>query len=282
MGVVVITDSTADIPQELVQKNNIIVLPLTVIFGQKQYKDKVELSSEDFFEMLENSEELPKTSQVTPNAFFDRYKEEIEKGNEIISIHISSELSGTCQSAYIAKNELNSDKIHIIDSKSATLGLGMIVLKACEMIDKGFDIQNILNSIEEYKNKVKLLIVVDTLEYLKKGGRLSGTQVLMGNLLGIKPILTIKDGKVVLETKERGVKKASSRIIEFILSDINTSNLNKIGIAHARCKETALELMNSIKDKIPSVEFVFSEAGSVISTHVGPGAFGVVYEQNTI
>lgn len=277
MGIKIITDSTADIPKHLTDKFGINVLPLTVHFGDEEFKDGVDITSEEFFEKLTSSDRLPTTSQVSPAAFSDVYIRELKKGNSIISIHISGDLSGTYQSAVIAKQSVGSEDIYIIDSREATLALGMIVLKAAELAQKGMEAKEIVREIEEYKNRVKLLIMVDTLEYLKKGGRLSGAQAMIGGILNIKPILTIEDGKVVVVDKVRGKKKALKSIIELMKDTGHDIKNQVVGIANARSIETACELKELIRAEFETSDFIETDVGSVISTHVGPGAFGVVF-----
>ncbi|KPU45267.1 DegV domain-containing protein [Oxobacter pfennigii] len=277
MSVKIVTDSTADIPQHLIDKYGIIELPLTVHFGDEEYRDRIDITSEQFYEKLVSSNKLPSTSQVNPKAFEDVYKAELEKGNSVISIHISSDLSGTYQSAVIAKSALQDDKITVVDSRTATIALGMIALKAAELSESGMDHNDIVEFIEDYKNKVKLLIAVDTLEYLKRGGRLSGAQAVIGNILNIKPILTITDGKVAVVEKARGMKKAIKNIVEMIKEKGTAGKGRLIGIANAKCPDTADELKTSISQELGETKFIDTNVGSVIATHVGPGAFGVAY-----
>lgn len=277
MGIRIVTDSTSDIPKHLIDKYGIIVLPLTVHFGSEEYRDGVDIKSGKFYEKLAASESLPTTSQVAPSAFIDVYRAELDKGNSIISLHISCDLSGTYQSAELAKKTLDDDRIAVVDSRSATLGLGMIVLKAAELVEKEWGFREIVEKLKQYIISTRLIIAVDTLKYLKMGGRLSGTQAFIGDMLNIKPLLTIEDGKVVPLEKTRGQKKAIARVIEILKEKIdNVPNL-VVGVANALAKETADELRELIKAEFPNVEFVETEVGSVIATHVGPGAFGVVF-----
>lgn len=277
MSTRIITDSTSDIPKDLINKYGIIELPLTVHFGDNEFRDKVDITTEQFFEMLVNSEELPTTSQVNPNSFIDVFRNELANGNDIISIHISSELSGTYQAAMIAKESLDDDRISVIDSRTTTIALGMVVLKAAELSMQGVKREDIISVIDQYKKKVRIIIAVDTLKYLRKGGRLSGAQALIGDMLNIKPLLTVQDGKVIVIDKARGQKKALKGIIELMKENMDMSCNNIISLANARCPDTVNELKNLIKDEFNATEFIETEVGSVIATHVGPGAFGVIF-----
>lgn len=277
MGISIVTDSTSDIPKNLVDKYGINVLPLTVRFGSEEYRDGVDISSEEFYSRLSHSTSLPTTSQVTPSSFIELYKNELNKGNSVISIHISSDLSGTCQSAEFAKKTLNNDRISVIDSRTATIPLGMIVLKAVELVNNGLSHDEVVQKVEEYKKRVRILVVVDTLKYLKKGGRLTRTQALIGDMLNIKPLLTIENGKVVLIDKARGQKKAISKIIEIMEKQmVNVPHLY-VGVGNALCRDTAEVIKEVIKNRFSDVEFYDTNVGSVIATHAGPGAFGVAF-----
>lgn len=277
MAIKIVTDSTSDIPKDLVDKYGIIELPLTVHFGDEEFKDRVDITSEKFFEKLINSDKLPTTSQVNPGAFEEVFKREIEKGNEIISIHISGELSGTYQSAVIAAESVGNHNISVIDSRTTTFALGMIVLRAAELAESGMAREEIVKKIEEYKSSVKILIMVDTLEYLKKGGRLSGAQAVIGGMLNIKPILTIENGKVVVVEKVRGLKKGLKRIVEIMKEKGNNISSQTIGVVNANCADTSEELKTLVREEFGDVKFIDTNVGSVIATHAGPGAFGVMF-----
>lgn len=279
MSTVILTDSTCDIPKSIMKSYEISELPLTVHFEKEEYKDRVDITPEEFFEKLSDSEELPTTSQVSPSAFIDFYKKELEKGNDIISIHIASDLSGTYQSALLAKKTLGGDsRISIVDSKTATLALGFVVLKAAQLLRKGMSREDVLGEIENYKNRVKLYVVVDTLKYLKKGGRLSGAQAALGSLFNIKPILTLKDGKVVVADKVRGEKKVLKRLVEIIKETGRVTPKCVVGVANAGNTEKMKQLEEMVAEEFGDVKFIESDVGSVISTHAGPGAYGIIID----
>ena len=176
---------------------------------------------------------------------------------------------------------MEDDRISLVDSRVTTLALGVIVLKAAELAQKGMEREEIVRQIEEYKKEVRILIMVDTLEYLKRGGRLSGAQAMIGGIMNIKPILTVEDGKVVVSEKARGVKKALKRIVEVMAEKGKDIPKQVIGIANANCPDTANTLKKLIIEEFGNVEFIDTMVGSVIATHVGPGAFGVVFIEKT-
>jgi len=277
MGIKLITDSACDIPPDLIDKYGIIVLPFTIKIGDVEYKDAVDITAEQLVNKMDTATERPVTSQVSPFSFIEAYKNELEKGSSIMSIHISSELSGTCQSALIAKQMLDDAPIAVIDSLHASLALGMIVLKAAQLIEKGLSLKQIVDYIDDYKRKVKSIIVVDSLEHLYRGGRLSDTMYFAGKIMDIKPIITIDNGKIVLLDKVRGQKKTLRKIIEYMRK--NTINLDSeplgIGdIGNTECKDALKKL---IIEEFGQREFIEANVGCVMAYYAGPGTYGVVF-----
>lgn len=203
----IITDSTADLPKDIIEKYDIEVIPLFVSFGDKVYKDGVDIKLEQLFTKIEKENVFPQTSQVNPQRFYEYYKKYIDKGYSIISIHISSKMSGTYQSACLAKDMLDSDNIIVIDSNNVTSGLGLLVIKACKLKDEGLFIEEIVKGVKETIPHIKSVLAFETLDYLVKGGRLSKTAGFIGNVLGIKPILAVENGEMVVKDKVRGSKK---------------------------------------------------------------------------
>ena len=268
----VVTDSVSDIPKELAAELNIEVLPLIVNFGEKSYRDGVDLTSEDFFQLMKETSILPTTSQVAPGDFIRVFEDNIQKGNSVIVILISSQLSGTFSSAVAARKIVERGDIEIIDSQGVTFGQGLIVVEAARMAKKGCGKEEILKRVLYMKDHMQYKFVLDTLEYLHKGGRLSATSAFVGNLLNIKPILTVKDGKLVLEDKVRGRKKALKWLTDWIESNnIDLSN-QTIGINHSNDEAFAHELIEIIKHKYEVKEIITSKVGCVVGTHAGPGA----------
>lgn len=218
----IITDSTADLSQELYDKYDIEVLPLLINFGDESYLDGVEINPEEVFRRIEKDDILPTTAQVIPTRFEEVYKKYLDEGYKIISIHMSSAMSGTYQSACIAKNSLESDDIVVIDSQNVTSALGILVLKAAELREKGLALHEIEQQIINSIDKVECSIVFESLEYLVRGGRISKTAGVLGGMLGIKVILEIKDGLMSVKDKIRGNKKAIKRVI----SDLESADLD--------------------------------------------------------
>ena len=196
MAITILTDTMCDVPQYYVEKYNIIVLPLLVNFGDESFRDGIDITADEFFKRLESSEKLPTTSQINPPQFESVFLDEIGKNNTVIGILGSSKLSGTYNSAMIAKNNIESDHIHIIDSEAVTLGAGLLVIKAARLAEMGKTAEEIVNEIEAAKKRLKQFFVIGNLKYLYKGGRISLSASVIGSILNVKPIITTVDGKL--------------------------------------------------------------------------------------
>lgn len=274
----IITDSICDVPKEYAKKYGIRVMPLTVHFGDESYKDGVDFTLEEFLAKLEKADVLPTTSQVTPAAFLKVYKKEISSGNKIISIHASSQLSGTYNSALLAKEQIGSKDIEVIDTEAITMGAGILAIKAARLAEEGLTQEKIVEEIERSKNRVKHMLIVGTLKYLHKGGRLSLSASVAGSILNIKPILTVVHGKLELFEKARGMKKAIAVIMNTIKENNWTLDDKIIGINHIADPDHLNMLEEELTGEYNIKEIIKGEAGSVIATHGGPGAVALYFE----
>ncbi|MFZ5351914.1 MAG: DegV family protein [Bacillota bacterium] len=279
MPIKIFADSMCDVPREYMEKYNITVMPLTVHFGDESYRDGVDITMSQFYSKLEKSGNLPTTSQVSPLEFYNAFREELTKGNEIICINGSSALSGTYNSAIMAKNQLETDKIHVVDSQGITLGAGMLVIKAARLAKKGVEAAEIVKALEDSRGRMRHIFIVDTLKYLQKGGRISFTASVLGSILNVKPILTVTDGKLVMLDKARGIKKALSVVFDMIESKQWTLDNKIIGINHTAAAEQAEMLKEMIMSKYNISEVIIGEVGSVVATHAGPGAVAFYFEE---
>lgn len=278
MGIKIITDSMCDVPKEYVERYDIRVMPLTVHFEDESYKDGIDLTLEEFLVKLEKAETLPTTSQVSPGDFLEVFKEEIALGNKVISIHGSSQLSGTFNSAVMAKEQLGGEDVYVIDSMGITLGAGMSVIKAARLAEEGLEPEEIVKVIEASRNRLKHILIVDTLKYLHKGGRLSLSASVLGSILNVKPILTVAQGKLELFEKARGIKKAISIVMDVIKENGWTLDGKVVGINHIADPEHLRMLEEELKREYNIKEFVRGEVGFVVSTHGGPGAVALYFE----
>ena len=272
----IITDSTADISPERREELNIDILPLMVNFGEESFIEGVNLTSEEFYEKLKASTELPSTTQINPNRFLEIFEEYTAQGDEVVGIFISTQLSGTCQSAYIAQQMLGNNKVFVIDSLMATFGLRLLVEEAVRMRDAGMSGAEISETILNLVARTRLVAVVGTLKYLKMGGRLSTASAVVGTLLGICPVISIIDGKVEAIGKCRGQKAAFEFMHKHMLLDeVDYSRLLTFG--HTAAPEEMEKWKDFIIPKLPDCETLDGHIGSVVGTHVGPGATGIAY-----
>ncbi|MPW24602.1 DegV family EDD domain-containing protein [Alkalibaculum sp. M08DMB] len=277
MGIRIVTDSASDLNIDIEKKYNIEIVPLTVNFDSQSYKDRVEITSEEFFNKLDESKVIPSTSQVNPKEFEDVFKSIIDEGDEILGIFLSSHLSGTYNAALIAKDMLKSNQITIIDSQMVSLSEGLLVYKAAVMASQGKSVNDIVEYINQVKESLKTIIVVDTLDYLRKGGRLTASQAFIGGILNLKPILTMSQGKLVPLNKVRGRKKTLQWINNW-LKENNVDLTDKtIYIVHARDEKYLEELETMLIEEFGVKDIIKSEVGAIVGTHSGPGAIGMCF-----
>lgn len=277
MGVCILTDSTADVPHNLAQRLGITVVPLKVLFGGKQYIDGVDIDSPAFFRMMRETREVPTTSQVNPDEFEPIFRRIRAAGDEIVGIFISSKMSGTAQSAYITRQAMGDEGIFIIDSETVTFAEGQLVLEAARMAAEGLDAATIAGRIEEMKRKCRLYAVVDTLEYLKKGGRLSPASAMLGTVLNIKPIITIENGLVEAVGKARGTQKAFDWMEKQVQKTGQTLTGKRVNLGHTDSPEKLAQLKEWLLARWTPAEITVSEIGTVVGTHAGPGCTGFAF-----
>lgn len=277
---VIVTDSTSDIPPLLAEAYGIEVVPLTLMFGEEAYRDNLDMTPEQFYERLPRSPQLPTTSQPSPVEYMNVYRGILERyeGCAILSFHISSGLSGTYQSAVLAKSMLEEDgaNITVVDSLSASYGFGFMVVEAARLAVEGKSPEQIIEAVEKLRQSRKLYFLVDTLEYLQKGGRIGKASAILGTLLNIKPILSIDaEGIIYAVEKVRGRKKAVARMIELFKNDL--PGVNKINVAVGHTAEPAYgeEFLKELAGHFTLDEKVLTNIGPVVGSHVGNGTLAV-------
>jgi len=271
----IVTDSTAFLPREKLEAYNIKVVPLYVHFPDEIILDG-SIDNKVFFEKMKKTSKLPFTSQPSPGDFLKVYEPIINNGDEIVSIHISSGISGTVESAATAARMLQTDRISIVDSMVTSGGLALLTIAAAEAAEEGKARDEIVDLLEQLKKKMKVLFVPATLEYLKKGGRIGGAQALLGTILQIKPVLMFKDGKIEVFDKIRTMKKAMRRMVDELPE--KGQNL-RITILQAEAVETAGILKELIEERLPGTAVEVMGISPVIGTHVGPGVIGLAFLQ---
>ena len=276
MKVHIIVDSTVDLLPEI--KARTTVVPLTVHFGEEEYVDGVTITHQQFYEKLVETDLLPRTSQANPDAFASVFEKITAAGDSAVVITVSSSFSGTYQSAIIAA--VDYDNVHVVDSRTVAIGAGILAKMALEMADLGFDAPTIAQTLDEEKKKIRIVALVDTLEYLKKGGRISKTVAFAGSLLNIKPVLSVVDGEIALLGKARGSKQGNNLLVTEIekcggVDFTKPVLLGYTGLSDALLQKYIADSAHIWEESVRELEMTI--IGSVIGTHVGPGAVAVAF-----
>jgi len=279
MAIKIITDSSSDLDYNYIDNNNIGIIPLNIIFGERSFIPREELSIEQFYELLELSTELPKTAQPSPAVIEGIFKKSIDQGDDVVAIHISSNMSGVYNTSVMIKNQMGCENIYICDSRTVTFALGLLVMEAVKMRDAGKTAKEIFEEIEQLKERVVLLASIGNLKYLQMGGRLSPGTAFIGAMLNFKPIITIKDGLVEVIGKQRGQKRANESILKLVGKYGINENYTKF-FAHTHMPSIMHEFMDYFKPAFPRIktdEFELCNIGSTVGVHAGPGATGISF-----
>ena len=270
----IVLDSTADFPDAAEQFPNWRVVPLYVNFGTESFRDGVDLTAEEFYRRLRESPVFPTTSQPTPRDFLSCYTE-LGRYERILSLHIAATLSGTFQSAGTAAAELGDGRVRTIDTETASAGITMLARAIQRRLDRGTTDDEVDELVERYKARHGLLFTVDTLEFLARGGRIGRAKAFAGELLHVKPILSIRKGEVIPIKRVRGARKAFQEFVDALESETRDGPGLRVGIAHAAAPERARELEKMVRDLRPQAQIeVETMLGAVIGAHAGPGTVG--------
>ncbi len=275
MKTAILTDSTAYIPQDVREKLHIHVIPLSVVFGNETYREEVDIHAYEFYEQVRQHEQLPTTSQPPLGLFVETFEKLAKDYDAVISIHLSSGISGTYQGAVSAANMVEGIKVYPYDSEISCMAQGFYVMEAAKMALEGKSPEEIIARLDEMKKTVRAYFMVDDLSHLQRGGRLSGAQAFIGSLLQVKPLLHFVDKVIVPFEKIRTRKKAIKRIEQLFAEDASTGVPMKAVIIHANRPEEAEAWKNELAQTYPHVEFMISYFGPVIGTHLGEGALGL-------
>ncbi|MEC0697895.1 DegV family protein [Bacillus haynesii] len=272
----IVTDSTADLSEELLREYHISVLPLSISIDGTVYRDRFDIQPDEFIEKMERVAELPKSSQPPLGAFIELYEELTADGSEVISIHLSSQLSGTYQTAVSASNMVDGN-ITVIDSMYISKGLGFQVVRAALLAEEGMTAEAIVKDLENLRDRTSLYVTIDHFDNLIKGGRIGRGKALIGSLLKVKPIARLEDG---IYTPEKNVR-SSSQLIRYLtgqfLSTVKGRTVQAIGIAHADALDLAHRLKDSLLEHIPGIDIDISYTTPIISVHTGKGAIGFTF-----
>lgn len=279
MAIKIVTDSTSYISDEYIKKYDINIVSLNVIINGVSSRE-VDIENEVFYEEIKNSKEIPKSSQPIPEEMLNTFREIVEDGDSIVGIFLSSKMSGTYSNANMIKDMILEDypdaEIHILDSKTNCMQMGFAVIEAARAASEGKSINEVINAANHVINNSRFLFTPETLEYLKKGGRIGGAAALFGNVLQIKPILTVVNGETSVFKKVRTRKKAIEEIVKTVLEEIESKGLGDIVVHHINCQEDGLKLAKALENKLGK-KVEIQSIGPVIGVHVGPGSIGIAY-----
>ncbi|MBI9045364.1 MAG: DegV family protein [Anaerolineaceae bacterium] len=275
--VAIVTDSTSDIPESWLEKYPIHIVPLKVIFGEETYSDGVDISANEFYSRLETSTLMPSTSQPNPSDFLEIYKDLLDDGFDIISIHISLKLSATLNSAKNAAKALNTDRIFVIDSTVTCMALGLQVETLAKAALAGATLEECKTLANSTIDHVGALFVVETLEFLKRGGRIGGAAAFLGTALNLKPILELQDGKIEAVERVRTMSKAIAQMVKLLEQRLTGKNNIRLAVVHATNPKGAEKLADTLKEKFQIEQVSISDLNSVLGTHVGPGTLSVTF-----
>ncbi|MBI3914355.1 MAG: DegV family protein [Chloroflexi bacterium] len=273
-NVKIITDSLADIPQTELDRLNISCVPCIVRFGEKEYRDKVDLSTAEFYRLLIASPEPPATSQPATGAFEQVYRELAQSHSEMISIHVIGALSGTLNSARLAAENVKTARIELFDTQQVSMAEGWLVILAARAAQAGAPMDEILAILRDARERVHLIGMLDTLEYAQRGGRLGKGAALVGTLLNVKPLISILRGEIVPVENVRTKKRALERLEEIVLS---SGPIQELAVIHAAARSEGWELVQKFSKTLAEEHIILTETGPVLGTHTGPGTVGVAW-----
>ena len=276
MSVQILTDSTSDILPEEAEQKGVRVVPLLVNFGEEAFRENVEITHQEYFRRLAQAESLPTTSQPTPQDFLAHFEQVRDAGDSLVCVLLASKLSGTFQSAQLAKELSGYDEIYIVDSQQALCGLRMLVDFACVLRDEGLSAREIAEQVESASHRVRLFGIVNTLEYLHKGGRLPAMAV-VGTLLKVKPLITLREGEVGILGKGLGVKNGLDNLLKLMGDEIHPEPRLPLYFGYTQTHNLCDQLRERVVEKYHPARVEQNSVGAVVGTHVGPDGAVVVY-----
>lgn len=275
--IAVITDSTSDLPRSLAEAHQIHVMPQILIMDDRTWLDGIDIDASAFYELLRSSTSFPKTSQPSVQAFQDLFAEVAHGCEGIVAVLISDELSGTLNSALAARDNLPRIPIEIVDSRAASMQLGLIALETAKAANAGEDLQSVADRARSMVGRCHVYFLVDTLEYLHRGGRIGAAARIFGSAMNLKPILEVSDGLVTPVTRVRTRRKALERMHELIEEKISPGDRVHMAVLHVAAPDEAVRVSAELQERYEPVELIRSECGPVIGAHVGPGTVGVAF-----
>ncbi len=281
--IAIVTDSTSDLDPAVAAEQHITLVPAHVRFGDVDYKDGVDITGEQFYAMLTEARDLPQTSQPSVGEFAEVYERLAQDHEHIVSLHVSGKLSGTMQSALTAAQQFEGEsscQIHVVDTQSASIGLAYMAREAARLVGKGSEADQIVNHIKYVAGLMHLAFTPDTLEYLRRGGRLGAASHLLGSLLRIKPVLILEDGAIEALDKVRTRSRVVERMVRYVESVAGAdATLTHLGVMHANDPDFAAELQEAILGRVSAQSVLNGSIGPAIGTHAGPGAVGISFHK---
>lgn len=276
--VVIVADSTCDLSPELIKKNDIRIVPLTVNFSDEVYYDGKDINTEKLYQLVTEKGVLPHTAAATPGEFLVLFEDLLEQGYDIVYTGIGAKLSKSFENAVMMAKEVNSDRIEVVDSANLSTGIGLVLMKACKWRDEGKDIHEIAQLMREEVPYVRSQFVVETMDFLHKGGRCSGVAKFFGTMLGIKPLIAVRDGSLGVFAKPRGkMKVVLEKMLEILIEAGDSVDDSCIFVTHSIAPESCEYLLRRVREIRPNANIIETKAGCVISTHCGPGTIGVLF-----
>ncbi len=278
--VAIVTDSTAYLPPDMLEKHHITALPQILIWGEEHFRDGMDIQPDEFYKRLENSKVMPTTSQVSIMTMKDTFESLLQKGYDVIGIFLSAKLSGTIQSAVQAKDMLpqaSAKKVVVIDSLSTAMAMGFQVLTVARAAEGGASLADCEKLANQARDHTGVFFVVDTLEFLRRGGRIGGAQALLGTALNIKPVLELRGGQIESVDKVRTRSKAYERLVELVCEQIGNRTPVRLATLHANAEAEARSVLADATGKVKTIETVMTSVSPVVGAHTGPGTVGLAY-----
>jgi DegV family protein with EDD domain len=279
----IVTDSTCYLPPSILSEHDVQVIPVLLLFGREVYREGIDIDTEQFFDKLSREKTFPTTSQPNTQDFLSVWRPLLDAGHQVFSLLLSGRLSGTLEAAHAAAQLLPEDApLSIVDSQSVAMGLGMQVLRAAEMARAGFTREGIVAALEHMRKSIRITLVLDTLEYLHRGGRINTAQAWVGTLLRVKPLLTLRKGVIEPLEKVRTAQRALSRMLDRTIEHLGDDRQPWISVMHSRSPGAAQHLLDALKPRFPGARFFCSEIGPALGVHIGPGGLGVIACPSTV
>ncbi|GGK20652.1 degV domain-containing protein [Deinococcus malanensis] len=280
MTIAIVTDSTSDLSPELLGHHGIVSVPLYVLFDGKMHKDGIDLTPQELFDGLRAGKKTPSTSQPSPAEFAEVYRQALESADQVLSVHISGQLSGTVGSARLAAQEF-ADRVTVVDSGSVSMGLGLRALRAAELARQGRSVPEIVQTLERVGTQADIRFTVGTLEFLKLNGRIGGAAALLGGMLNIKPVLVVRGGRVESGGRARGHKKAIQDIVDYVRKYVETHGGARVALMSTVGGEAYVDEVRAGLSGVSFEDMGNHNIGAVVGTHAGPGTVGAVLEPVT-